>query len=249
MSDSSDPNSVRRDYEENLSVVDEHAVAAAREKPEPRNGSEPISLWAFLLAAIILLLGGSYLGATNGGMLKMDQYTLANYVPQKPETGGGVEAPKDWIDVHMKGGKKVYSNVCVGCHTSSGVGGGEIPPLAESDWVYGSWERLASIVLNGLKGPVEVNGKMYNAAGMQAWKAALNDEQMAQVLTYIRRSFGNLEMLPEGDDGVVTAGMTKTARDKWGEKEDNHIVSDFAGMTFEIPTEKVDLVTGEPIDG
>jgi mono/diheme cytochrome c family protein len=88
-------------------------------------------------------------------------------------------------------GKNLYGMVCVGCHLPQGQGQeGLAPPLAGSEWVQGPEQRLIRIVLHGVGGPITVNGTEYNM-DMPGIGAAFSDEQIAQVLSYIRRDFGN----------------------------------------------------------
>ena len=85
---------------------------------------------------------------------------------------------------------------CVTCHQATGQGMANIyPPLTESPWVIGDEERLIKLTLHGLWGPIEVNGKVYDPSKgvppMTAFKALLNDEEMAAVLTFVRNTWGN----------------------------------------------------------
>jgi mono/diheme cytochrome c family protein len=88
-------------------------------------------------------------------------------------------------------GEQVYTQVCVTCHQANGEGmTGVYPPLAGSDWMAKSNETLIKIVLHGLMGEIEVKGAKYNNV-MSPWGSALNDEEVANVLTYVRSSWGN----------------------------------------------------------
>ena len=88
-------------------------------------------------------------------------------------------------------GEAVYLAKCVSCHMIDGKGiAGVFPPLNNTSWVTGDKGRLIRVVLDGLSGPVEVQGETY-AGIMSGWKAILSDEEVAAVLTYIRESFGN----------------------------------------------------------
>jgi len=65
--------------------------------------------------------------------------------------------------------KDLYSSggACAVCHGARGEGlAGVFPPLAGSEWVNGSEERLIRIMLHGLQGPITVSGKAYNGAAM-----------------------------------------------------------------------------------
>lgn len=87
-------------------------------------------------------------------------------------------------------GAKLYQTYCVACHQGDGKGdGARFPPVAATRWVSGNKERLISIVLHGLQGEIDVEGKPYN--GVMPANAFLSDEQVSQLLTYLRQNFGN----------------------------------------------------------
>jgi mono/diheme cytochrome c family protein len=88
-------------------------------------------------------------------------------------------------------GAQIYAMTCVACHQVNGGGlPAQYPPLASSEFVTGNEQRLIHIVLRGLTGEIEVEGEMFKG-DMPGWAPALNDAQVALVLTYIRKSFGN----------------------------------------------------------
>jgi mono/diheme cytochrome c family protein len=87
-------------------------------------------------------------------------------------------------------GKEVFEITCIACHQQHGLGQeGLAPPLVDTEWVRGSEERLARIVLHGLRGPITVKGEVYEIDMPSL--AILDDEQIAAVLTYIRREWGH----------------------------------------------------------
>ncbi|HVD97663.1 MAG TPA: cytochrome c [Cytophagaceae bacterium] len=87
-------------------------------------------------------------------------------------------------------GKKVYDNNCLTCHQADGSGvPGMNPPLSNVSWVTGDKQKLIQIVLNGLTTPLEIDDEVYHNP-MPAHKH-LTDREVADVLTYIRSSFGN----------------------------------------------------------
>jgi glucose/arabinose dehydrogenase/mono/diheme cytochrome c family protein len=93
--------------------------------------------------------------------------------------------PKD-----MAIGQKIYNQYCMACHQSNGMGAsGRFPPLNGTDWVTGDKERLVHLILNGMEGAIEVNGEIYD--GVMPQHSFLNDDQIADVLTYIRTHFDN----------------------------------------------------------
>ncbi len=91
--------------------------------------------------------------------------------------------------VLFEAGKGVYNTLCVGCHQPSGTGmDGLAPALVDSEWVLGNPELLPRILLHGLAGPITVGKQSWNLE-MPPLGAALNDTQIAGVLTYIRREW------------------------------------------------------------
>jgi len=91
----------------------------------------------------------------------------------------------------LAAGKKVYEEVCQACHQADGKGlAGAIPPLAGSDYLLGDHRRGAATVVHGRTGEVTVNGKKYNSA-MPPMGGQLNDQQVADVVTYALNSWGN----------------------------------------------------------
>jgi mono/diheme cytochrome c family protein len=91
---------------------------------------------------------------------------------------------------NYEAGKKVYEQVCLSCHMADGSGvPGLNPPLQKTDWVTGDKKRLINVLLKGLNDAITVNGEEY--ANPMPAQASLSDQQIADVLTYIRNSFGN----------------------------------------------------------
>ncbi|MGS2738334.1 c-type cytochrome [Sinomicrobium sp. M5D2P17] len=87
-------------------------------------------------------------------------------------------------------GEKIYRQYCATCHQANGSGVPNLnPPLQKTDYVTGDKDRLIDILLNGSDAGLEVNGQTY--ANVMPPHSFLNDQQAAQVLSYIRNSFGN----------------------------------------------------------
>lgn len=87
-------------------------------------------------------------------------------------------------------GRKVYSKNCQSCHMPDGGGvPGLNPPLAKTVWVTGDKKKLINVVLAGLEDPITVNGEEYT--NPMPPQPLLTDKEIADVLTYIRNSFGN----------------------------------------------------------
>jgi len=103
-------------------------------------------------------------------------------------------------------GAKVYKATCIACHQADGLGVQRMnPPLVKTKWVLGDKKALAKIVINGLKGgEIEIDGDEFHNP-MPPMGAQLNDQEIADVLTYVRNSFGNKA-------SVVTTADVKAAR-------------------------------------
>ena len=99
-------------------------------------------------------------------------------------------------DESIARGKILYTSVCLACHQPEGQGIPKaFPPLAKSDYLNADVKRAISNVLHGLQGKVTVNGEVYESIMPQL---GLNDEQVANVLTYVYSQWGNngAEVLP-----------------------------------------------------
>ena len=98
---------------------------------------------------------------------------------------------KDNLDkVRAEAGERHYNTFCGACHQRDGKGdGNRFPPLNESEWVNGDPQELIDLVLYGMEGPITVKGIPYN--GIMPAHDHLDNETVAQILTYIRQSFGN----------------------------------------------------------
>ncbi len=90
-------------------------------------------------------------------------------------------------------GEMVYEMACLPCHQPEGKGlPGVYPPLAGSEWVRADASRLIKVVLHGLTGPLTVAGQNFGGPGAVPMPAmgGLSDEQIADVLTFVRGTFG-----------------------------------------------------------
>lgn len=87
-------------------------------------------------------------------------------------------------------GQSVYATSCLSCHQATGEGLKNVfPPLAGSDFLLADVERSIRIVLQGTSGEIKVNGITYN--GAMPPPPGLDDDKVADVLTYVRSAWGN----------------------------------------------------------
>lgn len=103
-------------------------------------------------------------------------------------------------------GKVLYQNICLACHQADGSGVPRMnPPLIRTSFVLGDKTKLITIVLKGLNDDVEIEGEYYS--NPMPPQAQLKDQEIADVLTYVRNSFGNKA-------GAVKAAEVKVVRAK-----------------------------------
>jgi nitrite reductase (NO-forming) len=94
------------------------------------------------------------------------------------------------LDQQIKAGEALFSGTCSVCHQANGQGiEGVFPPLAGSDLLAATPKRAVDIALNGLSGALTVNGKPYNS--VMPPMSQLNDDEIANILTYVTHSWGN----------------------------------------------------------
>jgi len=93
------------------------------------------------------------------------------------------------LKASIERGKEVYNIQCITCHMEKGEGlEGAFPPLAKADYLMADKARSIKQILQGASGEMIVNGKTYNGE-MPA--IDLTDEQVSDVLNYVRNSWGN----------------------------------------------------------
>jgi mono/diheme cytochrome c family protein len=163
---------------------------------------EHFPAWLYIACGFILFLSGSsFTGFDIFGQGMLDQGPGG---PAIVSASSKPEAPASPMDL----GKKIYGQNCASCHQASGEGApGSYPPLAGSEYVIGSKERLTAILLKGLSGPLTVRGGSYGSMVMPAQEASLTPEKLADLMTYLRGSWGNTAGPVSVDE--VNAAKTK----------------------------------------
>ena len=112
------------------------------------------------------------------GMLPSEEGESAEDAPEPSTTTRTVQGPD------------LYAQHCSTCHGSQGEGFGAFPPLAGSSWVVGEEDTAIRILLHGLQGRIEVQGRTYSNV-MPAFGRRLTDAEIAELLSYLRNSWGN----------------------------------------------------------
>lgn len=135
-----------------------------------------------------IILVGALLACGGGEKQQAAQDTTAApaTVATAPAAGAGATAGQT-------AGEQVYQR-CVTCHQADGQGlPGAFPPLAGSEFATAANPAVPiRILLHGLQGPVTVKGQQFNSV-MPAYGTGveMSDQEIADVLTYVRQSWGN----------------------------------------------------------
>jgi mono/diheme cytochrome c family protein len=94
-------------------------------------------------------------------------------------------------------GKDVYTTYCQSCHMEDGNGvEGAFPSLVKTGNLN-DHNRLTKIILQGMRGPIVVKGVKYNA---EMASLNLTDQETADVINYIRNSWGNKAAMIKAND-------------------------------------------------
>ncbi|MBC2600828.1 c-type cytochrome [Puniceicoccus vermicola] len=169
-----------------------------REKEEPQEGFPPLPIALLFLFAIVVFISGLYLGKHSAG------FSAFVYDPNYDPATAAQASSKPAFDPIARG-ERVFSQKCAQCHQSNGEGlPGTYPPLAGSSWVTDTRVIPASILLNGLSGPIEVKGNVYDGNVMPAFGDLLSDRDIGAVLTYVRQAWGN-QAEPISEEQVAEA--------------------------------------------
>lgn len=204
-------------------AVTDESLLAVHEKflgkqPDEKAHYKLTPLTLLFVFSGLIFFGGTYLGRYAGS------FNPKIFDENAPHGGGAVEAaPKQLSPEEVIAlGKRLYNDgACNSCHQVNGLGTpGAIPPLAGSEWVTGSEERLARIVLHGVQGPITVKGVNYAFAmpgfgrGVPGSMKNWSDDRVAAVLTYIRQEWGN-QAPPVSTEKVAEIRAKEGARQQW----------------------------------
>lgn len=139
--------------------------------------------------------------------------SAAGNTPATTATAVPTDSPAAATVASASKGEALYGR-CQVCHQANGAGlPGAFPPLAGSEWVSGSPSRPIAILLHGVQGEITVAGTTYNSAMMAYGTGVpMSDDEVAEVLTYVRSSFGNRASTITAADvakiRIATAGRT-----------------------------------------
>ena len=177
-----------------------------REIAEPYEALVTGPKWFYLFIVFSAIIAAFYLGRHMG---QLDVTAHIGFPTQHPpaDTKNGTASPQ-------VSGEALFTSKCVSCHQADGKGiPGVFPPLDQSEYVVGPPDRLISIVLRGLTGPIEVEGNTFNGL-MPAWAGQMNDAEIAAVITHIRQKLGSNHAEAIEPDAVANIRQATEGRDQ-----------------------------------
>jgi nitrite reductase (NO-forming) len=132
-----------------------------------------------------------------GDKAMAEDLSIVSDVTQAEVTGTATKEQR------VSAGRVLYNGTCSVCHQQNGEGlEGVFPPLANSDYLMADSRRAIEVVLNGLTGPVTVNGAEFNS--VMPPMSQLNDDEIANILTFALNTWGNeADVISMGDVAEV----------------------------------------------
>ncbi len=179
---------------------------------EPVAERRPIPVLLIPLLVLLVYVGDMYLMDHGADVMgKAGPFPRQVFDPFRSYQEVMDRNPESEGDKLLKMGRARFELYCGPCHQSSGAGnpGTGIPPLAGSEWVKTSGAgRAIRIVLNSVKGPIQVLGTTFDNPAMPPWGPQLTDEDIAAILSYVRanNNWGNKA-------AIVKPGTVKQIRD------------------------------------
>lgn len=156
---------------------------------EPVSEPTVVPMWLIMALLVLLFLGAWYFDARGGWLFSPQVYAPYASAPESFQP-----PPPD--GANRKRGQALFEKNCAVCHNNDGAGKpGQAPPLAGSEWVNAKGvNRLIRIPLVGLNGPITVKGldpSNWNNAAMVGLGGGLTDDDVVDILSYIRNAWGN----------------------------------------------------------
>ena len=126
------------------------------------------------------------------------------------------------IQAAFKRGEEIYQRdaYCATCHGEDGKGAiaGVYPPLVESEWIDGDDDLLIKIILKGIWGTIKVAGVEYDpkkgVPPMTPFEGMLNDQEIADVATYVRVAFRGNKVIAELSSAENVAELRAATKDQ-----------------------------------
>jgi mono/diheme cytochrome c family protein len=166
-------------------------VKSTTAEVEPTSVVAPLPIW-LVVGTLLLLLWGAVSYDRNGALMDPKVYQPFRSYPEVQRMQVQISGPGAIINR----GKALFDQNCSLCHNLDGTGKpGQGPPFVGSEWVTAKGvNRIIRIPQVGVSGPIKVAGQEFNL-NMGGMGAPYNDQQLADVLSYIRFTFGKNAVL------------------------------------------------------
>jgi mono/diheme cytochrome c family protein len=208
-------------------MKDVKQISTPENEPSVRPGATFLSMWILGLLGALTWWAFVYVDARGG------HFNSQVYAPYHSTNELASFIPKDETAIIVARGKMAYNTYCANCHQANGAGAAGIaPPLEGSEWVLADGpNRLIRIPYLGLTGPIKVKGNEYNMAMLAiAAGGGMTDEQVADVLTYIRTSWGNKAPNP-----IVTVEQVQKVRAAIKDQTDPVTAAELEKLPTQVP--------------
>ena len=163
-------------------------------------------------------------GINSDSQIHKDLTTLLKDIEKRKDDVNTKSAAEKYHD-----GALIYNSTCASCHGKDGYGLESLAPmLNKSDWVLGNKNKVIATVLFGLTGPITVNGITPNVTGDMpgiGQNSEFSDDDIAQVISYIRSAWSNNASSVSGDDVKKVRNQFKSREKAFTMKEINTIVN------------------------
>jgi mono/diheme cytochrome c family protein len=138
-----------------------------------------------------------------------DLTAIAVYLKDAPAASSTAPVMANKDDPHMKMGAAIYRDNCAACHGADGKGENHIfPPLQGNPIIsQASTETLTRVVLAGTQSAGTETARTQPSMPGFAWR--LNDAQIADVLTYVRGSFGGAGSVSSDSVQGIRGNLTR----------------------------------------
>ena len=167
-------------------------------QPESNRPARSGSSWTWLIPLVTVI---AVAAAVIAGLL----IEAGDGEPQHPP-----ERPPE-----LPSGQELYERHCAVCHGDDGQStSARYPPLVDTRWVVGDKRRPILVTLHGLRGPIEVRDRTYNEI-MPGFGTRLSNAEIAELLTYIRTSWGNDATEIDADDVADIRREHRLDRSPW----------------------------------
>ncbi len=195
-------------------MSDEYKSCSLPSSAEPTATRSAVPMWIIVVTLVLVFVGFVAFDRHSGW------FDAKVYAPYGSASQIESSQPVSETGKLLAVGKQKYEMFCGSCHGTDGAGKlGVAPPLAGSEFVVTKgFHRLTLIPLEGLMGPIKVKGQDWNL-NMAAMGAALPDYDLAAVMTYIRKSWGNAASEVTADDiKIIRAEIGNAPKQLQGDK-------------------------------